>query len=184
MFVVQAVDGRKRWISGVFGSRAVADAYLALIPEVQRPKHTVTDLGALTYPFKSARTIRGSISSRKPKPSPNSSDTPEICGGTTNTGATQPCTESPVTGSLNDRGPTTWGPCPIITSPTLRSNASSEAGLKVSGHPAGQPLTVTNRQLSSTRKQRQLKGDLLKELERSLADAGGKERLAATPRAS
>jgi len=51
MFVVQAVDGRKRWISGVFGSRAVADAYLALIPEVQRPRHTVTDLGALTFPL-------------------------------------------------------------------------------------------------------------------------------------
>ena len=51
MFVVQAVDGRRRWISGVFGSRAVAEEYLALIPQDHRPKHTVTDLGPLTYPL-------------------------------------------------------------------------------------------------------------------------------------
>jgi len=51
MFAVQAADGLRRWISGVFSSRAAADAYLTLIPDGDRSKHVVIDLGGMTYPL-------------------------------------------------------------------------------------------------------------------------------------
>jgi hypothetical protein len=51
MFAVQAVDGSRRWISGVFRSKPAIDAYLALIPDGARAKHTVIELPGLSYPL-------------------------------------------------------------------------------------------------------------------------------------
>jgi len=51
MYVVQAVDGRRRWISGVFRSKVAADAYLSLISVSARGKHSVLDLAGLSYPL-------------------------------------------------------------------------------------------------------------------------------------
>jgi hypothetical protein len=51
MHVVQAVDGSRRWVCGVFRSQAATDAYLALIPAPSRAKHSVLDLADLSYPF-------------------------------------------------------------------------------------------------------------------------------------
>jgi hypothetical protein len=51
MFVVQVVDGSRRWISGVFTSKAATDAYLALIPGEARAKQSVIDLPELSYPL-------------------------------------------------------------------------------------------------------------------------------------
>jgi len=51
MYVVQAVDGRRRWISGVFRSKVAADEYLCLIPDQARGKHFVLDLAGLSYPL-------------------------------------------------------------------------------------------------------------------------------------
>src|SRR5262245_52833636 len=51
MFVVQAVDGFGRWISGVFDCKAATDAYLALIPAEARAKQSVIELPGLSYPF-------------------------------------------------------------------------------------------------------------------------------------
>jgi len=51
MFAVLAEDGLRRWISGVFGSRETAEAYLTLIHDGQRSKHSVTDLDGLNDPL-------------------------------------------------------------------------------------------------------------------------------------
>jgi hypothetical protein len=51
MHVVQAVDGSRRWVSGVFRSKAATDAYLAQIPSPDRAKHSVLDLVGLSYPL-------------------------------------------------------------------------------------------------------------------------------------
>jgi hypothetical protein len=51
MFAVHATDGWRRWISGVFSSRAAADRSLTLIPDGERSKQVVIDLGGMTYPL-------------------------------------------------------------------------------------------------------------------------------------
>jgi hypothetical protein len=51
MVAVQAADGSRRWISGVFRSRAAADAYLTRLPDEERSKQAVIDLGGMTYPL-------------------------------------------------------------------------------------------------------------------------------------
>ena len=51
MFVVQATDGFRRWISGAFHSRSAVDMYLSQIPKKQRSKQSIIDLAGLTYPL-------------------------------------------------------------------------------------------------------------------------------------
>jgi hypothetical protein len=51
MFVVQAESGSRRWISGVFSSKAATDAYLDLIPAGPRTKQSVVELPGLFYPL-------------------------------------------------------------------------------------------------------------------------------------
>jgi hypothetical protein len=51
MFAVQATSGSRRWISGVFSSKAATEAYLALIPDGARSKQSVIELHGLSYPL-------------------------------------------------------------------------------------------------------------------------------------
>lgn len=51
MFVVHAVDGKRRWISGVFASRAAADDYVESIPADVRSEHTVISLVGRDFPL-------------------------------------------------------------------------------------------------------------------------------------
>jgi hypothetical protein len=59
MFVVQAEVGSRRWISGVFSSKAATDAYLELISAGPRANQSVIELPGLSYPLYICEDERG-----------------------------------------------------------------------------------------------------------------------------
>jgi hypothetical protein len=128
MFAVLAEDSMRQWISGVFDCRESAEAYLAQIPDAKRSKHSVTDLGGLTYPLYVCEDDKKVRFLTQADAVAELEKYAGACAEMTKAGAIRICTGSRANGGLSDLGPTTWAPCLTTMSQTSRLNAPNRMG--------------------------------------------------------